>query len=279
MTVSDVDLRRATIVLIGLDLTLVLIYLIEVSLGTPSWTLHQLADLDAEATVAAWYTSSKLLLAGILFLLLAGKTTTRGATPRTQSPRVASATVSVLSGRFSRRPTVAHADASDTFDHPLDASPDAGSRAFLLLVGLAFLLLSADETASFHEQITLSLRRFEALPRFTGDHGMWIPFLIAGVTGFMAVTASSWRRLWHHERRGTLLMGIGLALGFLGAVGLEIVSYEIIRPAGTRILYVLEVAAEEGLELLGATALLIGSARIARAGVVTREPAVRPKAS
>lgn len=142
--------------------------------------------------------------------------------------------------------------------------PAVGTHRFLGLVGLALLLLSADETVGFHERITVVLRRFDGLPRFTGDHGMWIPLLAVCGTGFLAVTARSWRRLWRHERKGTLLLATGLLLGVAGAVGLEIVSYEVVRPSGNRVLYSAGVAAEEGLELLGATLLLVGSMLVFR---------------
>lgn len=225
------------VTLIALDVCLTMIYLTEVLLGMPSWTLHQLVNLDAEATVAAWYTSAKLLIAGVLFLLLAYET----------AGEVNATSIAYVSRRG------------------LDA---VGSRRFLVTVGLALVFLSLDETSSLHELMTRSLRRFESLPRFTGDHGMWIPFLLAGVVWFLVATGPSWSRLWRTARTGTLFMGAGLGVGMTGAVGLEILSYEVIRPAGAQTLYVLEVALEECLEMLGATLLLIGSAAVYRTGTM-----------
>ena len=221
--VGDREVARVGAMLAGVGLALALVYLVQALLGSPSSTLHRLVDLDAEGTLAAWYTSAQLLLAGMLFFLLAGGSA--GGTP----------------GR-------------------LEAA--VGSAGFLRLVGAALLFLSLDETAGLHELISVSLRRFEAFPRFTGGHGLWVPFLLIGVAGFVGATRRSWRLLWRNARAGTLLMAAGLGVGLLGAVGLEIVSYELIRPAGARRAYVVEVAAEEGLEMLGATLLLIGSLRV-----------------
>jgi hypothetical protein len=220
---SDREVARFGAVLAGAGLALTLVYLIQALLGSPSWTLHLLVDLDAEGTLAAWYTSAQLLLAGMLFFLLGGASAGRP---------------------------------------PGGAEAGVGSASFLRLVGAALLLLSLDETAGLHELISVSLRRFEALPRFTGDHGLWVPFLLIGVAGFLVATRRSWLLLWRNARAGTLLLAAGLGVGLLGAVGLEIVSYELIRPAGARRAYLVEVAAEEGLEMLGATLLLIGSLRV-----------------
>lgn len=227
---------RAGALLVGVDVSLALVYLAESLLGSPSWTLHLLVDLDAEGTLAAWYTSAQLLLAGTLFLLLAA------------SPGEA---------------------------RPQPLGEGVGAAGFLGLVGAALLFLSLDETASLHELMSLALRRFEALPRFTGDHGLWVPFLLVGGAGLLAATARSWRLLWRNARGGTLLMGAGLAAGLLGAVGLEVVSYEVVRPAGAHTAYVLEVAAEEALEMLGATLLLVGSLRV----YLTGRAAVHPRRS
>lgn len=209
------DLRRVGAVLLGLDLLLVAAYLGAVFSNRPLPSFVALLNLDGEGTVAVWYTSAKLLLAGVLFL---GAATW--------------------------------------------ATPRFAGRRFLAAVGIALLVLSLDETVGVHELLTVELRRFESLPRFEGQHGLWIPFALVAVVAFLAATARSWSALWSRARPGTLLMGLGLALGLVGAVGLEIIGYEIVRPSGSSVLYVIEVAAEEGLELLGASMLLLGSVRL-----------------
>ena len=84
-----------------------------------------------------------------------------------------------------------------------------------------------------------------------------------GSVYFILLTAKSWRRLWQHERRGTAMAAIGALLFLTGGVGLEIVSYGDLREqVDQHHLYVLEVAAEEALEMFGASVMLLGSARI-----------------
>jgi hypothetical protein len=223
-------LKRAAVLLIVCDVLLVFAYLLDVALGYPSWTFNRLVNLDAEGTVAVWYTSAKLLGVGLLFLGLGVSANQSGA----------------------RRPVVD--------GNVYSAVPPMGSKAFCGSVAVAFFALS------LHELVTVSLRRFEFLPRFSGNHGMWIPFLVVGVVAFLAATMRSWQRLWRGDRRGALLMGLGLAMGLAGAVLLEIVSYEVIRPRDARALYAIEVAVEEGLEMMGASLLLIGSAHVYRSG-------------
>ncbi|MEZ4416353.1 MAG: hypothetical protein R3E10_11465 [Gemmatimonadota bacterium] len=148
----------------------------------------------------------------------------------------------------------------------------AGTRAnrtegrpsrLLLLAGATFVFLSADEASSIHESITYVLRRFDELPRFQGDHGMWIP--LYGMLGAVGLLAGrpllGWIAREHRRAGGYLLAG---ALSFCGgAVVLEIISYGWLRTHEAARLYSLEVAAEEGLELLGASLLLFGCRQLA----------------
>ena len=136
---------------------------------------------------------------------------------------------------------------------------------FLVAIGSGFCFLSADEVVGIHETTTVVLRRFESLPRFSGDHGMWIPIYVAGAAAFVAATAKQWLALARAGRAGTLWLVAGAVLFLGGAAGLEILSYGDLRAIENRRLYTLEVAAEETLELFGASAMLIGSALLASA--------------
>ncbi len=211
------DLRHLRNGLIAATCFFVVVYLLDGWLHQPIGVIHALFDLNAESTFPAWYTSSQLLLAGVLYLLAAN---------------------------HSRLGT------------------NIASWRLLLLFGLLLVFLSADEAAQIHERVTSVLRPFESLPRFSGGHGMWIPVYLSGGVLLLLLTGRFWKELWRYERRGTGLCALGAVLFLAGAVGLEALSYGDLREEAYRYLYLLEIAAEEGLEMFGATAILLGSFRI-----------------
>jgi hypothetical protein len=148
------------------------------------------------------------------------------------------------------------------------------ARWFYLLGAAGFMFLSADEALAIHESVTEALLKYEWLFRFEGDHGMWIPIYLAGMALLMAL---SWRqvlRLWNYERRAFLLMALGAAIFLFGAVGLEIVAYQFLQSASS--LYFVEVAAEEFLEMLGASIILYGSMNLLLEPAPAIQPQVRP---
>lgn len=140
---------------------------------------------------------------------------------------------------------------------------------FLLLIGAGFVFLSMDEVAGVHETTTLVLKRFESLPRFKGDHGIWIPIYLLTGASIVAVTAKSWVRLFRAHRRGVLVIGLGALLFLLGAVGMEVYSYEALREPRNYRPYMVGVAVEEGLEMFGVSTMLLGS-MLVTAGLVER---------
>ena len=90
---------------------------------------HVILDLDAEQTVASWFSSCQLLLIGVFLLI------------------------------------------NNFRSHSLNPTP----CKFLTLIGFGFMFLSADESASIHETISVSLQHVALTPRFKGQHGLWIP--------------------------------------------------------------------------------------------------------
>lgn len=133
---------------------------------------------------------------------------------------------------------------------------------FLTTCALAFFFLSADEAASIHEKITMIFKGVQFLPRFSGDHGVWIPiYLLAGGL-FVITTRRSWFILWRDRREGTTIFLIGIAVFVFGAVALEIVSYSGLRDISNRNYYLYQVFFEEAFELAGVTTILIGAIRI-----------------
>lgn len=143
----------------------------------------------------------------------------------------------------------------------LRRTENAGS-VFLYLCAIAFIFLSADEAASIHEKITLVFRDVEFLPRFSGDHGLWIPiYLLAGGI-FLVLTRKNWWHIWHNNRDGAILFFAGIALFGFGAIVLEIVSYGELRELDNGNAYAYLVLFEEGFELFGVTTILIGAIKI-----------------
>jgi hypothetical protein len=148
---------------------------------------------------------------------------------------------------------------SDTMDRTV-------SRGYAALVGFGFILLSADEIVGLHESLTALLRPIDVLPRFSGDHGIWIPIYLAVIAAVALITMRQGLAVCRTHRRGCAILAAGAIVFLTGAVGLEIVSYGDLRANGpTDRLYMLLVAAEEGLELLGASVMLIGSAIVTSA--------------
>lgn len=137
------------------------------------------------------------------------------------------------------------------------ADPERGPARWFYLTGAAgFVFLSADEALAIHESVTQALLKVEWLYRFEGDHGMWIPIYLALAVIALAVTWRQVWRMWSYNRGPFVVMALGAGMFLFGAVGLEIVAYEFLSGSP---LYVLEVAAEEFLEMVGASTMLLGS--------------------
>lgn len=146
------------------------------------------------------------------------------------------------------------------------------NRWFIMLGAGGFFFLSADEALFIHESITEALLKYEWLFRFEGGHGIWIPIYLSILVVLIALSWRQFWRFWNHHRRTFLLMAAGAGTFLFGAVGLEVASYEFIPDDSA--LYLVEVAAEEFLEMLGANIILYASME-----VVTepeRSPVARP---
>lgn len=136
---------------------------------------------------------------------------------------------------------------------------DGIPRWFLLLGSAGFFFLSMDEHLELHESITIAMVHLDWMPRFSGDHGIWVFFYLGAGLLLVLLSIRPILALWHQYNYSFLLMAAGAGVFLLGAVGLEIIYYEFLRD-GPRLFQVLEVAAEEFMEMLGATAILCGAA-------------------
>ena len=130
---------------------------------------------------------------------------------------------------------------------------------FFLFTGLGFLFLSIDEAFELHEKVTGLLRPFEWIPRFRGNHGIWIPIYLIVMILLAFLFRHAIAALFQAYPRRIRIVLAGLAVFFIGAVGMEVISYQYVRPLGqSSIWYKLEVALEEFLEMAGASLVLYG---------------------
>ena len=116
-----------------------------------------------------------------------------------------------------------------------------------------------DETVRVHEWITLYLRNYDELPSFAGRHGYWIPIYLTCIGVFVVLTLGHWIRFMRTQTPAFVAFVSGCALFVLGAVVIEILSYGELRAPGNELPYRLSVAVEEGLEMFGASVLLLAS--------------------
>ena len=200
------------ILLYTATLSLLVAYVVSTFAIATSPIVYRLVDLDAEGSIAAWFSSSLLFAAGFVFAVAA-----------------------------CFKPN------------------DSVSPAFYVLWATAFFYLSADEAVGLHEKVTLIFRHVEFLPRFSGNHGIWIPlYAIAGIA-FFAIIARPSLRLWRSGNTGIAILFIGIAVFVSGAVLVEIISYGELREIVNRRNYLVQVAVEETIELVGISTILVGS--------------------
>ena len=137
------------------------------------------------------------------------------------------------------------------------------SLIFLSIIGLSFLFLSLDESISFHEKFNFRFVHIDWLPRFKNNHGLWIPIYLAMIISFLFFSKHQISNVWKYYRKELTIFSTGMVLFLLGGVVLEIISYEYLRVNELSKAYLLEVAMEEGLEMIGATFMLYASLLLA----------------
>lgn len=146
------------------------------------------------------------------------------------------------------------------------ASPQRGQdglRGLLMLLGCAFVFLSMDEAAAVHEKVTTVLSRVRWAPRFSGGHGIWMFAYVALAAAMMAALFRPIARLVRFYPRDVWGVVAGLGILGAGAVGVEAVGYELVGDNAAVAVKTLQVAAEEFLEMLGASVILVSTVRFA----------------
>ncbi|MFY8352091.1 hypothetical protein AAEU29_16240 [Pseudoalteromonas sp. SSM20] len=136
-------------------------------------------------------------------------------------------------------------------------SPKVTAIGFLYVIGWLFIFLGIDEGLQIHERITRYFKHIDWLPRFEGDHGAWVlPYVLLAFVIFL-LSIGSIINLLKNETKHSLMMGSGVLILLVSALGLEVASYLYIRGQDLPdIYYILQVATEELGEMVGVSIVL-----------------------
>ncbi len=139
------------------------------------------------------------------------------------------------------------------------ATKRRATRVLFLLVGVATLLVSIDETAQIHERVTwwMGQRYVDWLPRFAGANFWVVMLTVAILIAVCQVLATDVISVWQNHRRATLIAFLGVIIGVTGGMGVETIGYKIFHGPSPSLWYKLEVTVEEGMEMFGASLLLL----------------------
>jgi len=141
---------------------------------------------------------------------------------------------------------------------------------FLFIVGIGFIFLSMDEAATIHEKINHILKSIEWIPSFKGGHGIWILVYLSIAIALSVIGGRTIISFFKVYSRYAVIMLLGATIFLIGAVGLEIISYQYLRVAEHSHIYKLEVALEELFEMAGASIILYGTILCAHSEHSTR---------
>ena len=138
----------------------------------------------------------------------------------------------------------------------LSQAAEAGElRTLLIVIGCAFLFLSMDEAAAVHDSFFKAAQNAKLLKGV--EYLAWmVPYAAAGVIG-LVIGLRPALRMWRHFPRETVCIALGVAIFAGGGMGMEMVTHVLYMIAVNARFY-LAVAAEEFLEMAGASVMLYG---------------------
>jgi hypothetical protein len=140
--------------------------------------------------------------------------------------------------------------------------PDLIIKPLRLLAWMAvagFVFLGLDEYMQMHEQLSNLLVPYDWLPRLKEDVGAWIPVYAVCAVFLLLVFRRAIMMAAQLYPKPSGLFVAGLALLFLGSVGCEIIAFEFLPQNRADPLYPFAVAAEEFLEMSGASLMLFAA--------------------
>ena len=144
--------------------------------------------------------------------------------------------------------------------------PPAALSRVLALLGVGFVFLAADEALEIHESLNTLANEGGWLTAlaFRGGTGIWIAVYAAVALVLAALALPALREVWRRHRAEAAVLAAGVALMGMGAVGLEVIAYQFLRDGTRDMLYAMEVAGEELLEMTGASVILYGAILLAQ---------------
>jgi hypothetical protein len=130
------------------------------------------------------------------------------------------------------------------------------SRPFLLVLSVCFLILSLDETAQLHERITqwIGRRYIDWLPEFIRGSAPLIVSILAVVVFILRLALRDLSAIWRWSPRLSLWAMAGVCISGFGGVVMEAIGYKFLQYGS--LLYKVEVAIEESMEMLGVSLIL-----------------------
>jgi hypothetical protein len=131
---------------------------------------------------------------------------------------------------------------------------------FIVVSAFVIIFLSMDEGSELHETLSAAARDHDIAflkALMIRDHGAWmIPYMIIAVL-YLVLSWKPITAIYRDHRHPSLFVIGGGIIVLAGAVGMELLSYFFFRD-GADLLYSLEVAAEEFMEMLGVSIILYG---------------------
>lgn len=158
-----------------------------------------------------------------------------------------------------------------------NARPDVLSGRWLVLASVGFTYLSADEAAMIHEQLAVYVARLgpDWIRLYQGERGGWLYLYGPAILVVALLALPVLLRLWRNLRRPAAWMFGGAAAYVVGALGVQILMFEVIEPWEARFPTTLAIAAEEFLEMAGVTLVLYGALLLALSLTPTPQPTER----
>ncbi len=131
-------------------------------------------------------------------------------------------------------------------------------RRLAVAASAGFLFFGFDEYIQYHEKLSDVLVNYPWAPRLNGDVGAWIPVYAAAAVILFAIFRKPAFLAWKLYRKPSAIFLAGLFLLFCGSVGFEIVAFEFLEQSRDNPFYPYAVAAEEFLEMAGASVMHYG---------------------